>query len=237
MVFRKAPIIKNQRGEWVPPFINNTEPNVFLPIAGSKDNSTEYNIVSREYLADEYALKFFKQLEFKTPNEIDHIRSIVLEKYKQDEVEIDDDIIRAEFLLLLNYFQKVHNTSEEEEYLQIVRDGILLLGDDGFLKSPNELYIETPILKQYFLQCKDAVFFDFSYYRSVLVGKYKQQFVYEFLECIGVKTKPALEEVTNKYYSTYTIPTYIKEKFPAYRGNNYYDDVIIESSINIQGSA
>lgn len=227
LVFRSAPIIKTQRGEWVPPFINNTEPNVFLPIEGSKDNSNKYKIVSREYLADEYALKFFKQLEFKTPNELDYIRSIVLEKYKQEEVEIDNDIIRAEFLLLLNYFQKVHNTSEEEEYLQIVRDGILLVGDDGLLKCPKELYIETSILKQYFLHSKDAVFFDFNFYRRVLIGKYKQQFVYEFLECIGVNTKPTLDEVTNSYYSSYSIPTYIKEKFPAYRGNNYYDDVII----------
>ena len=226
LVFRNAPIIKTQDGEWVPPFLNNLEPNVFLPINSRKSPDDKYKFVHSEYLNDEYAMKFFNQIELKTPDKLDYIRNIVLDKYKLDKVDLDDDLIRSDFLILLNYFQKVQNTAKEDEYLQIVRDGILLVSDDGYLQSPNELYIETPLLKQYFLHCDDVAFFDFNFYRKVLIAQYKQQFVYVFIEKLGVKTIPCLKEVEKSY--TYNIPTYIKDEFPSYRGNNYYDDVILK---------
>ena len=56
LVFRSAPIIKTQKGEWVGAFIDSTTPNVYLPLK-KKDVSSDYNFVDEEYLKNE---RFYK---------------------------------------------------------------------------------------------------------------------------------------------------------------------------------
>ena len=126
VVFRRAPIIKTQKNEWITPFINKTIPNVYLPIEGSKDKSSEYNFVNDEYLKNKFAKKLFEQLELKTPDEYDYIRNIVLKKYQEERTKIDNDVLIDDFIVLLNYYKKVQGTNKEDEFLQIVRYNLLL---------------------------------------------------------------------------------------------------------------
>ena len=42
-IFRSAPIIKLQNGEWVAPFIDTTTPNVFLPLDSKNTSNSDYN--------------------------------------------------------------------------------------------------------------------------------------------------------------------------------------------------
>ena len=119
VVFRRAPIIKTQKNEWITPFINKTIPNVYLPIEGSKDKSSEYNFVNDEYLKNKFAKKLFEQLELKTPDEYDYIRNVVLKKHQEERTKIDNDVLIDDFIVLLNYYKKVQGTNKEDEFLQI----------------------------------------------------------------------------------------------------------------------
>ena len=225
LVFRNAPIIKTQRNEWVRPFNNNTEPNVYLPIPGSKDSSSEYNFVNDTYLRNIFAQKLFTQLEFKTPDEHDYIRNIILGKYQGEEVEIDDDVLQNDFVALLNYLKKVQGTNEEDDYIQMVKGSVLLAGTDGILHQPDELYLELPLLKQYFDENEEAVFFDFDFYQSATSTLFKHGFVYDFLEHLGVQSQPALVTSTKRYKES--IPFEIKEQLPADK-KDIYNDISVE---------
>lgn len=224
VVFRNAPIIKTQKNEWVVPFINKITPNVYLPIEGSKDKSSEYNFVNDEYLKNKFAKKLFEQLELKTPDEYDYIRNIVLKKYQGESVEIDVDILRNDFVVLLNYYKKVKDTEDEDGFVQMVKSNFWLFGTDKYLHHPLSLYLKTPILTQYFDGDNVVVFFDYSFYHNVVFEHFKHGFVNEFLIKLGVCIKPMLSEIQDTY-NNYSFPAEVKELLPK---NKYYDEVIIE---------
>ena len=224
VVFRNAPIIKTQKNEWIAPFINKTIPNVYLPIDGSKDNSSEYNFVNDEYLKNKFAKKLFEQLELKTPDEYDYIRNIVLKKYQGESVEIDDDLLRNDFVVLLNYYKKVKDTEEEDGFVQMVKSNLWLVGTDKYLHHPVSLYLKIPILTQYFDGDNAVVFFDYKFYHNVVIEHFKHVFVNEFLIKLGVCIKPMLSEIQDTY--NYSFPAEVKELLSK---NKYYDEVIIKN--------
>lgn len=225
-VYRSAPIIKTQSGEWVAPFINTTTPNVFLPIDTNSSGDSDYNFISKEYLKEDMARKFFNELEIKQPNEHDYIRSVILKKYEEDEeggVEVDDDILKSDFHLLLSYFKKIKDTTEaEEEYIRVLKDTLYLVGTDNSLHKASEIYLKTDILADYFGD--NAVFFNMSFYKDS-IHEYKESLVREFVLRLGVLTKPKLIETEETY--TWSVPSRIKALFP-YDKKDYYNDVIVE---------
>lgn len=225
VVFRRAPIIKTQKNEWITPFINKTIPNVYLPIEGSKDKSSEYNFVNDEYLKNKFAKKLFEQLELKTPDEYDYIRNVVLKKHQEERTKIDNDVLIDDFIVLLNYYKKVQGTNKEDEFLQIVRYNLLLRATNAVLHSPWELYFETSLLKQYFEGNDTVRFFDDKYYHRSIIEHFKYEFAKEFLIKIGVCTKPKISSIyfTESFY----LSNEIKEYLPLHK-RNYYNDVIIE---------
>ncbi|MBR6519631.1 MAG: AAA family ATPase [Paludibacteraceae bacterium] len=191
-VFRHAPIIKNQKGEWVQPFINTETPNVFLPFENDANNSTEYNFINKEYLEEEMARKFFNELEIQQPNEYDYIRNIVLKKYDNElneTIEIDNDVLAFDFYSLLSYYKKIIDTNEEDEFIELLRDNLLLVGTDNILHKPKELYVKSDILSKYL--SVDALYFDALFYKHAL-KEFKEQFVNEFIIKLGVKTEPII---------------------------------------------
>lgn len=227
-VFRSAPIIKTQNGEWVAPFNNTTTPNVFLPIDNNSSGNSDYNFISKEYLKEDMARKFFNELEIKQPDENDYIRSVILKKYEEDEndyLEIDDNILRSDFHLLLSYYKKVKNvTSEEDKYIQMLKDKLYLVGTDKSLHKTSELYYKTDMLTEYFGE--DAAFFDIKFYKDSL-RDYKESFIKDFVLSLGVNTKPQMIETKTPYYNSWSVPPEIKELFP-YDKKNYYNDIIVE---------
>lgn len=225
VVFRNAPIIKTQKNEWIAPFINKTIPNVYLPIDGSKDNSSEYNFVNDEYLKNKFAKKLFEQLELKTPDEYDYIRNVVLKKHQEERTKIDNDVLIDDFIVLLNYYKKVQGTNKEDEFLQIVRYNLLLRATNAVLHSPWELYFETSLLKQYFEGNDTVRFFDDKYYHRSIIEHFKYEFAKEFLIKIGVCTKPKISSIY--FAESFYLSNEIKEYLPLHK-RNYYNDVIIE---------
>ncbi len=208
LVFRGAPIIKTQKNEWVRPFINKTTPNVYLPIQGSTDKSSGYNFVNNQYLNDPLAMKLFTMLELKKPDEYDYIRNIILKKYTAEEVEIEDDVLRADFEVLLDYYQRVQHTDKEDEFVNMVKNSILLVGKNETLYKPNQLFLETPVLAQYFEGDNEIVFFDLYYYRKH-IHTFKTSFITDFVCLLGLQTKP---QVTfDVSFSSYSLPKHIKQ--------------------------
>ena len=224
LVFRSAPIIKTQKNEWVAPFVNKTEPNVYLPLQGSVDRSSGYNFVNNQYLNDPIARKFFDQLELKTPDEYDYIRNIILKKYTVQEVNIPHNVVVEDFFVLLTYYQKIQHTEREDDFISLVQKELLLMGTNDYLHHPSDLYFENPELKQYFGENSEVAFFDLMYYRRHN-HSFKTSFINEFVLRLGLNTKPRLLSLRNNY--SWSIPPSIKKLFPEYR-QDYYNDVVVE---------
>lgn len=201
-VFRSAPIIKIQNGEWVAPFINTTTPNVFLPIENNPNSHSDYNFISKEYLKEDMARKFFNELEIKQPEENDYIRNIILKKYEEDEVDIDDNVLKSDFQLLLSYYKKVRDTGAEDDYICLLRDKLFLVGTDNTLYRASSLYIKTDFLTAYFGD--NAVFFNTNFYKYI-IREFKETFVNEFIRKLGALTLPTIKE--DKYNYQYSLPT------------------------------
>lgn len=201
-VFRSAPIIKLQNNEWVAPFIKTTTPNVFLPIENNPNSNSEYNFISREYLKEEYARKFFNELEIKQPDEYDYIRNIILKKYEDDDIEIENDVLKSDFHLLLSHYKKVQNTDREDEYIRMLKNTLYLMGTDNSLYKASSLYIKTDFLAAYFGD--NAVFFNTNFYKYV-IREFKETFVSEFIEKLGAMKLPTIRE--DKYSYQYSLPT------------------------------
>ena len=217
-VFRSAPIIKLQSGEWVPPFINTTIPNVFLPIENNSRNQSEYNLISEEYLKEDMAVKFFNELELKQPDELDYIRNIILKKYDVEdgkEVDIDDKFLKTDLQFLLSYYKKVKDTSSESEFIDLLKDKIYLAGTDDCIYKASSLYLRTEFLKGFL--GSEGVFFNINFYKRYII-EFKEGFINDFLSRLGAKDKPAVE--LKKYYNQYRVPQHIQ---PTIRSMRFYE--------------
>lgn len=227
LVFRSAPIIKTQKNEWVAPFINKTEPNVYLPLQGSVDKSSGYNFVNYQYLNNPIAKKLFDQLEFKNPDEYDYIRNIILEKYTDSNISLTKDTIIDDFFVLLSFYQKIQHTEKEDEFINLAKNELLLMGTDDTLHHPSDLYVETSELRQYFGKETKIAFFNLIYYLRH-ENTFKTSFIKDFVLRLGGPTKPRLIDTKKKY--NWNIPPSITKLFPEYR-QNYYNDVVVKDKL------
>lgn len=220
--FRNAPIIKLQNGNWVAPYINNTTPNVFLPIR--TDISSQYNFIHSEYMEDEMSVKFFQELEIQEPNEIDYIRQVVLKRYEGEGAMEEEDLLN-DLEILIGYYQK--NTIGREEFIELVKSNILLADNTDNLSKPTEIYIESPALREYFGRSKN--YFNEDFYKKVIEKVGKEEFD-KFIKLLGVNQYPTIK---NKfYYELYSVEKRIKKEIESRIQNCsdcYIYDYIIES--------
>lgn len=201
LVFRsKAPIIKTQNDEWVAPYADdNVTPNVYLPIKGGTDQSSGYNFVNSAYMKEEMAKKLFNQLELKQPDEFDYIRNVLLDKY-EDGCDIDDDVLRDDFYVLLTYYQKVANTTKADDFISILKEKLFLVSDDDHLNRPYKMYLSSSILRQYFGNNTDVLFFNMSFYKN-RVKEFKNSFINDFICLLGVHSEPFVGETETTYHN------------------------------------
>lgn len=190
--FRKAPIIKTQKGEWVAPFIDGTTPNVYLPL--KEDCKSEYNFISSEYLNNDMAKKFFNELDIKEPDERDYIRQVILQKFKGEHFEVDNDDLKSDFEVLVAYYIRIKDKQEEAAFINHIKEKLYLCGKDGYLHRPSEFYFFNENLQTYFNDENDSKFLDQDFYESV-VHKHGEHIVKEFVIKLGVKTTPSINSV------------------------------------------
>lgn len=199
LVFRNAPIIKTQKGEWVAPYVDNTTLNVYLPL--KKDVSSDYNFVSEEYLENKSAIRFFDELNIKEPDELDYIQSVILNKFRGSEFEIDNDDIKSDFEVIFAYYKNTHDVLKRQSFLELIKQKLYLVGSDNILHRPVEMYVKTPMLEEYFSEM-DVVYVDLDFYDSA-VAKYGMDDVIDFVAQLGVDKFPVV--LLKNYYSKYQV--------------------------------
>ena len=227
-VFRSAPIVKIQSGEWVPPFIRTTNPNVFLPIENNSRSQSDYNFISKEYLKEDMAVKFFNELELKQPDELDYIRNIILKKYDNEdgnEVDIDDNFLKTDLQLLLSYYQKVKDTAGESEFINIIKDKLYIAGTDDCLHKASSIYLRTEFLKNYLGD--KGVFFNINFYKRY-IREFREGFINDFLTKLGAKDKPSVE--SQRYNNQFRVPQHIQSTIHSlrfYEFNSVLDSYLV----------
>ena len=219
LIFRNAPIIKTQKGEWIAPYIDGSILNVYFPL--KKDTTSGYNFISDEYVSNDLAMRFFRELEIKEPDEYDYIQSVVLTKFRGESFTIEDEDIISDFEVLYEYYRKVRGTADEIKYLSLLRDTIYLVGDDNHLNRPSNLYLRTPFVEEYF-DLERIILVDTDFYSSV-IKKYSREAIEDFFALLGVYKYPSVDEVVR--YSKYDISSPTKEQINTadYSESVYYD--------------
>ena len=150
-------------------------------------------------MKEEMAKKLFNQLELKQPDEFDYIRNVLLDKY-EDGCDIDDDVLRDDFYVLLTYYQKVANTTKADDFISILKEKLFLVSDDDHLNRPYEMYLSSSILRQYFGNNTDVLFFNMSFYKN-RVKEFKNSFINDFICLLGVHSEPFVGETETTYHN------------------------------------
>jgi len=192
LLFRYAPIVKTDKGEWIEPYLKDNV-NIFF---ATEAESVDYNIVADEFASSEPARKFLVDLGVKEPDMEDYIKTRILPKYREEKVTIDNSVILSDFETILLYASKVE-VGKQEEYLDEVRKHLLVCGVDvkgqNYLHHLENLYYPTKELGDYFKGATDIVFFNTKFY-GPLIKKYSSDRVMSFLRKVGVWFSPRITD-------------------------------------------
>ncbi len=194
--FRYAPIVKTTTGRWVPPY-EGSNINVFFSVA---EGASDYNIVADEYYNHEAARKFLVDLGIKEPDMWDYIQTHVIPKYKEDNFELEDDVLLSDFDTLLQYSGKVE-VDNQDSFYQTLRDYIYFAAVDqegeSMLHKPSQIYYPSKELQKYFAGHTNYVFFDTEFY-AALIKKYSDEKIRRFLKQVGVSFSPKIVKIDIK---------------------------------------
>lgn len=247
--FRRVPIIKTQKGEWVAPYTNGKVLNVFFP--PKEDSESAYNFIAQEYLKNEIAIKFFKELDIQEPNMLDYIREVILQKFEGEHFKVNDDDLMSDLIVLLNYYDKIKSDKNKcDEYIRLLQEKLYLVDSNGYLSPINRLYFYSNNLKEYFKNNDECVFVDLDFY-STAQEKFNSEFIHEFIHKLGVKQYPPIIPTINKNdiwklndrlrniisnidYQSWEITDYYLEGFENYCNSN---SITKETSIYLWNTA
>lgn len=193
---RKAPIFKNNKGEWVAPYIgkNLDIPNIFRPSPQLEEGQNAID-------ANLYSMKSCKAildyLEIAEPKLFDKVK-ISLDKYNDNDA-ISRDVMVADFKLFLSCFLQTEDYEERNELKEKLANCQAFAIKDRNGKSirvkPGSFYIHNPILDRYLKGNKSSNFnfFDEKYYESVYKG-YVASVINDFLQFLGAKKFPGIKK-------------------------------------------
>lgn len=200
--FGQVPIIKTQNGNWVSPYDNSNHINVFYPVEGSSQSA--YNFIHEEYLQNAIAMKFFHELNVKTPDEGAYIKNIILAKIQRDDYVPLSARAGKDFNTLLNYYEKVRDTSDEQQFIDEVRDSIRFVCTDNVPRSICEydnkyykyvyLYLQDAKLQGYFANNPSVHFMNLDFYRPY-ISNHTEETIKMFISKLGVRLYPQIVKV------------------------------------------
>lgn len=193
---RYAPIILNQEGKWVSPYVklnqnapysnDNERANVFLPIEGTQGN---YSFVNKEYLDknSQAVLDFFNELGIKQPDRVNYIETEIIGHYNED--ELSDDTLLHDFETLYTTLQN-QTIRERKETITKLKNHVKFatLGDK--FTSVSEIYDDTPDLRTYF-QLKGGCVIDYDFYSKSKLNL-SQEDLRAFFNEFGMWNRPRL---------------------------------------------
>ena len=205
--FRTAPIIYTIKNQWVAPYQQDGTLNVFFPLEMETD---EYNIVNPAYLFIETTKKFFIDLGLKEPSREDFIKSKLLTKYKGEDVDIDDQLLKKEFEIILSHYLGL-DFMKKQEFAKALNDNSYLLCDGNYLYSPSKLYFVNEDTLAFFKYEKEPKFFSYNYYEDS-VKKHGKEVIDEFLMKLGVNTMPVIKRVDEDNIDVWDVERRLRDK-------------------------
>lgn len=225
--FRKAPIFKNQDGNWIPPYKGEKLDtiNIYKP---SNVVSPGINTVSPELFQLKSCKALLDYLEIDEPNKYDQIKEALI-KYEGKHIDIDDDVILRDFEIFLTFYQ---NATEDEinTFVEKTSDYPIIVsnkeGEGTNLSKASEVYATTNLLMSYLRGNKtnaDLRLFDDTFYSS-LIKKYGKESVNSFIIRLGAQTFPKIEQKQVSYTQlTQSQMEVYQQCFYSTRGLSSYD--------------
>lgn len=193
---RYAPIILNQNGEWIAPYVklynyqsystDNEKANVFLPIEATQGN---YSFVNKEYLdkKDQAVVDFFTELGIKQPDRMNYIETEVVSHYDEDSV--NNDILLEDFETLYKTLQD-QTVKDRETTINKWKGKIKFVTLPNNINSANRIYDDTPELRSY-LQLTEGVIIDYDFYAQSKLQLSRED-LQKFFKEFGMWSRPML---------------------------------------------
>lgn len=185
---RNAPIIKTNKGNWVPPYNNQGKIDVFLPKDGFYSN--EFKFISNE-LINEQNEDFFKSLGLRQPDIDDYINNVILKRDKDFYSEESNfEQIKYDFNTIFNRYLEIKFKLERTKLLSnIKRENYLIRCKDKLFHECSHIYFYSDKLYKYFMN-DDSKFIDIEFYKlDINFDNDKEE---EFFEEIGVNKFPQI---------------------------------------------
>ncbi|HEY0921700.1 sacsin N-terminal ATP-binding-like domain-containing protein [Rheinheimera pacifica] len=157
-----APLIRLDDGTHVVAR-ENGEAKAFLP----SSIATGFPTVRRSVCTTAEARAFLNSLKITEPDPVDDIIRNVLPKYRQDEVDVEDDIYASDIERICAAF-RTDSASQKEKLRTALRETSFVMvvdaGDDKpYVSKPGDIYIATDRLKQLFAGVRGVFIVDDSY--------------------------------------------------------------------------
>lgn len=180
---KTAPIFISKTGKAVAAYNKSGDAILFL----DDEDSKGYNTIDSEYLKNESVKKLVERLGIKKPELKDKITNKILKKENLNP--------KSDFRAFLQYY--IELTEEDQDTYDLInsideKEFILGKSEDGTETatcSPDEVYLPSDELRQYFEGCgTDIYFVDVDEYRSYH-SKKEGRYLEEFLKELGVKSE------------------------------------------------
>lgn len=190
-VLRDKPIIRLKSNRHCSPFDSFGKIQVYLP---TKTKSS-YKTVKSSIAENKTSLEFLKNLNISNPDIFAEINELILPKYENEEIDIDDNEYLEDLEKILSAFSKKKSTEKRDELIDALRnipiiDSVNPVTGENYLNQPSKVYLNTDDLRNYFDGFDSVLFIN-----KVLYKKFGQKEFEEFASTIGCNETPRRLEI------------------------------------------
>lgn len=215
-VLREKPIIRLSDKSHIEPYDANKKIQVYLPL----ETKSKYKTVKERLTKNESSLKFLTELGLTKPDIFAEIREFVIPKYQNSEIDISMDEYFGDFEKLLNAY-KEDSSDKKSELICYLKRLCIVYSSDSFsgkkqFNKPNEVYLKTPELSEYFKGYDSVFFVSDELYQNFTSD---DNALTKFLQTIGCEDKPRRIRVE---------PELTGDEKHNLRKNNYYNGLTHE---------
>lgn len=143
------PIIRTEDNAHIAPFNSNGKLQVYLP----SEMSSKYKTVKKVITENEDALNFLKELGLRKPDLIAEVRELIIPKYQNNNVVVDDDYYQ-DFIKIVKAYDTIPSNQKNDLKQELQNLPFIIaqrneINEEKLLK-PTEVYFPTEDLLKYF---------------------------------------------------------------------------------------
>ena len=190
-VLHGRPIIRLEDNSHIAPYNESGEIQAYLPT----EYKSEYRTVKKLFIENKGASDFLNKLGLRHPELFDEIIKFTLPKYKANYKgqKLSEEEYFDDFDKVLTFFNETDSKGKPEELISKISEVTFILSVEYKCKKPNEIYLNTPELKQYFEGYESV-----SFVSEKLYDRFEKKGVVDFLKKIGVIEVPKRIEFNPK---------------------------------------